>query len=379
MRVHLLKSEELAIEKYLNVVNLLKQFKGPIEFVESESAVELHSLQTRIWQKEEDFGRQERFFSLFEDEPPQENKISFPHKEKFHSWDYFFMKCEQFRKAKAIPENDRVFLLTDHGNEQNWFGSIGPSNSDYFIQTSGWQHFFGSQVDERFPIAYELAIWLIRSLMFEQREAILEGVHMESRGCGNDFCQDKKDIILKMRTADLCPSCMGILEQSNASPLIINQLFSVMDGIRSSMTFRSRMKIMKRPSRLEIRGYTKRIFLADLGDLELNFNPKERAIYLFYLNHPEGVHFTALQDHKAEIQLYYERFTGQTEPIEIERSINRLLDPLDNDINVVLSRIKRKLKDAVGEDLLSIYQIDGPHGGDKRILLDREFVRVEND
>jgi hypothetical protein len=172
---------------------------------------------------------------------------------------------------------------------------------------------------------------------------------------------------------------MGILEQRNASPLIINQLFSVMDGIRSSMTFRSRMKIMKRPSRLEIRGYTKRIFLADLGDLELNFNPKERAIYLFYLNHPEGVHLTALQDHKAEIQLYYERFTGQTEPIEIERSINRLLDPLDNDINVVLSRIKRKLKDAVGEDLLSIYQIDGPHGGDKRILLDREFVRVEND
>jgi hypothetical protein len=268
-------------------------------------------------------------------------------------------------------------LLTEHGNEQNWFGSIGPSNKDYFIQTSGWKHFFGNQVDERFPITYEVAIWLIRSLMFENREAILAGVHMQSKGCGNDFCQDKKDIILKMRTADLCTSCMHLLEQRSTSPLILNQLFGIMDGIRANLTFRNRIKVMKQPSRLEVRGYSMRIFLTDLGDLELNFNPKEKAIYLFYLSHPEGVHLSALQDYKTEIKEYYERFTGQTEKLEIERSLHRLLDPLDNDINVVLSRIKRKLKDALGEELLPIYQIYGPHGGDKRIALDREFVRVE--
>jgi hypothetical protein len=167
---------------------------------------------------------------------------------------------------------------------------------------------------------------------------------------------------------------MNILESKNISPLMISQLFGIMDGIRSSMTFRERVRIMRKPSRMEVRGYTSRIFLTDLGDLELRFNPKEKTIYLFFLNHPEGVHLTSLQDHRAEICGYYERFTSQYEQNEIERSIDRLIDPLDNDINVVLSRIKRKLKDAVGEELLHYYLIDGPHGGDKRIAIDREFV-----
>jgi len=158
---------------------------------------------------------------------------------------------------------------------------------------------------------------------------------------------------------------------------MVNQLFRIMDGIRASMTFRNRMVLMQRPSRIEVRDYTMRIFLTDLGDLELNFNPKEKAIYLFYLNHPEGVHLTSLQDYREEIASYYSRFTTQSEPREIERSIDRLIDPLDNDINVVLSRIRKKLRDAVGNELSHHYMIDGPHGGDKRISLDREFVGFE--
>ena len=374
MKVHLLRSTELNIENYLNVVNLLRQYKGPVEFLPSESEVELNSLQTRIWEREEDFEKQKLIRSYMAESSAKMERISFPHEERFQSWDYFFMKCQHYRSIKGLPDKDHVFLLTDHGNEQNWFGSIAPSSNDYFIQTSGWKHYFGSHVDERFPIAYEVAIWLLRSLMFDKRDDFLSNVHQVTVGCGNDFCKDKKDIILKMRTADLCKSCMTILEQRNISPLIVNQLFSIMDGIRSSMTFRNRMKLMQRPSRIEVRGYTMRIFLTDLGDLELNLNPKEKAIYLFFLHHPEGVHLTCLQDHAPEIRGYYERFTGQTDRTEIERSVARLLNPLDNDINVVLSRIKRKLKDAVGDDLLSLYQIDGPHGGDKRIALDREFV-----
>jgi hypothetical protein len=379
MNVHLLRSKELNIEKYLNVLNLLNQFSGPIRFLPGESAVEIRSLMSRIWENEEDFEKkEERVLSKMFPEPTAEASMIFPHEERYQTWDYFFSKCTAYRRQNNIPAEDHVFLLTDNGNEHNWFGAIGPSNRDYFIQTSGWQYYFGAHVDERFPIAYEVAIWIMRQLMFDKRESILQGVHKDTRGCGNDFCKDKKDIILKMRTADLCPQCMNILESKAISPLMVSQLFGIMDGIRSSMTFRERVRIMRKPSRMELRGYTSRIFLTDLGDLELRFNPKEKTIYLFFLNHPEGVHLTSLQDHRSEIRQLYERFTSQYEQVEIARSIDRLIDPLDNDINVVLSRIKRKLKDAVGEELLEYYHIDGPHGGDKRISIDREFVAIED-
>lgn len=63
--------------------------------------------------------------------------------------------------------------------------------------------------------------------------------------------------------------------------------------------------------------------------------------------------------------------------IEFMESEFRLLHTLEKDIPVVLSRIKRKLSAAVGQEVLSIFQIEGPHGGDHRIALEREFVSIE--
>jgi hypothetical protein len=377
MKVHLVRSHELGIGKFLDVLNVLQRFPGPVEFVSGESESEIRALQSRIWEREEDYEKQI--------EPPSmsinlkksyclEVDIDFPHEEKFLSWKELFEKCRQFRAKRGIPEEDVVFLLTEHGNEYNWFGSVGPSGKDFFIQTSGWRYFFGGRVDERFPVAYEVVIWLLRSHMYPGWEEMLHGVHKETRGCGNDFCKEKKDIILKMRTADLCHSCMGILQERSVPRLVLNQLFGIMDGIRSSMTFRSRLGVIQSPSRLEVRGRNFRMFLTDLGNLELDFNPKERSVYLFFLNHPEGVHLTCLQDHREEISSYYSRLTNQSDVADIKRSIDRLLNPLDNDINVVLSRIRRKIRTAVGSELSEIYGIEGPHGAEKRIMLDREFV-----
>ena len=73
--------------------------------------------------------------------------------------------------------------------------------------------------------------------------------------------------------------------------------------------------------------------------------------------------------------MLYRRYTNQSEPSEIAQSIDRMLDPMDNDINVILSRIKSNLKNMVGESLLPYYQIEGERGGAKRIALDSEFVK----
>ena len=119
-----------------------------------------------------------------------------------------------------------------------------------------------------------------------------------------------------------------------------------------------------------------RLFLTELGDLELNFNPKERAIYMFFLKHPEGVRLSELQDFEDEILSYYVRFTGIDSHEVIQESVKRLLDPLDNNMNEVISRIKSKLEKAVGHKLIHHYVIDGPRGEKKRISLDREYVTL---
>lgn len=370
MKVHLLRSKELNIEKFGNVLNLLKQFKGPCDFISEEPEPVQCDLQNL--QPESEL---EVKLKLQPTETTEDNLMdTSPYSGRTLTWDTFFSICANYRIEKNLPAEDHLFLLTDFGNNLNWFAAVGPSKRDYFIHASGWSNYFGAQVDERFPIAYEVVIWLIRHLMSDDYEGILHSVHRETRGCGNDFCQNKREIILKMRTADLCPQCLSVLAQRNVPSPILSQFFSIMEGIRRGIMFRERIAVIRNPSRLEIRGYSCKIFLTDLGDLELRFNPKERAVYLFFLNHPEGVHLTALRDFRSEILDWYKRFSARDEPAEIDRALDRLLDPLDNDIHVVLSRIKRKLKEAVGEEILPFYIIDGPHGDNKRILIDREFV-----
>jgi hypothetical protein len=170
-------------------------------------------------------------------------------------------------------------LLTDVGNELNWFVSVSPSLKNYFVQTSNWEHFFGNNIDVRFPIAYEVIIWVMRYFMFPGREETWDGVHTKSIGCIIDFCADKSQIILKMSTADVCDSCMRKFIERYVPILYTRQFFDILDGIRNSMTFRGRAVLLHQPSRLEIKGKFKKIFFSDLGGLELSLNPKEKAIY----------------------------------------------------------------------------------------------------
>jgi hypothetical protein len=301
-------------------------------------------------------------------------KISFPYIERKKTWEQLFAECDNYRKSKALPEEDIVVLLTDLGNELNWFGGVATSMKNYFIQTSNWEHFFGNSIDIRFPIAYEIIIWVMRYYMFPNREETLKGVHKKSIGCIMDFCKDKSQIILKMRTADVCESCMNKFIVRDIPTLYSRQFFDILDGIRNSMTFRGRATLLQQPSRMEIRGHTKKIFFTDLGGLELALNPKEKAIYFLFLNFEEGIRISHLSDYRNDLEQLYRQFSNLSERELIDRAIEVLINPLENDINVVLSRINRKIKNAVGDSLYDFYCIKGERGEKKSIKLNRELI-----
>ena len=376
MNIHLLRSPELNQETYRNVLHLLQQFRGPMHFLECEEEILSYNSvgEEREWENIKDFETSQEIqinYSLINE---SKSSIVFPYKEKTKTWSQLFSECKQYRSKKEISENDIVVLLTDIGNKPNWFGGVSPSMKNFFVQTSNWEHFFGIGIDCRFPIAYEVIIWVMRYYMFSTNEAIMDNIHKNPLGCIMDFCQEKSQIILKMRTADVCHTCMQKIVERDIPQLHTRQFFDILDGIRASMTFRSRSVVLNQPSRMEIRGHTKKIFLTDLGGLELRLNPKEKALYLLFLNHPDGLYLTDLQDYKADLIKLYGNFCTQSDPHLLNRTIEVLVNPLENDVNVILSRINRKIKEAVGEPLLHFYSIKGERGEKKSIKLNRELL-----
>ena len=376
MNVHLLRSPELKEETFRNVLHLLQQFQGPIHFLACEEELFQYNDEevNKIWENTKDFETIINISNHSKSPKWYEKIIEFPYVEKVKTWKQLFAECDKYRKAKAIPKNDIVVLLTDKGNDRNWFGGVSPSMKNYFIQTSHWEHYFGNDIDVRFPIAYEVIVWIMRYYMFTGNQDIWDGVHNKPIGCIMDFCEDKLQIILKMRTADVCESCMNKFIERDVPVLYTRQFFDILDGIRKSMTFRGRSVLLQQPSRIEIRGHTKKIFFTDFGGLELRLNPKEKSLYLLFLKHPEGINITDLPDHREELMKLYAPICNQSEPEILNRAIDVLINPFENDINVVISRINKKIKSAVGESLYDFYCIQGVRGEKKGIKLDRELV-----
>lgn len=393
MRVHLIRSADFSAHTYQSVLQIVRLNQGPVEFLASESDAHIaNAIEVEIETKESfekakesrdlnsisnasrrNESQYEPELSMFSDMKSERPSISFPHKTTKANWQQFFDACTYYRLSHKIPESDLVVLLTDTANDANWFGGADKNMKNAFIHTADWHHYFDG-LNERFPIAYEVIAWTIRMLIVKDSSQLANYWHTEPRGCLSDFCKDKRQIVLKMRTADICLDCMALLKETGVDVRIFSQLIETMEGIRRYFLSIERSLFLNRPSSVLVSGYTHRIFFRDYGNLELNLNPKQRAIFCFFLKHPEGVRLVELVDHRSEIGALYHRFSTFSSLEEIDESLNLLLDPMENNLNETLSRIRSVIRQTLGQRIAENYFIKGNRGEPYRIELEPSLV-----
>ncbi|MFM7770157.1 MAG: hypothetical protein ACKO8Q_06320, partial [Bacteroidota bacterium] len=132
----------------------------------------------------------------------------------------------------------------------------------------------------------------------------------------------------------------------------------------------------KKPSRLLISGPKKKIFFIDLPNCELRLTPLEKTVFLFFLRHEEGVAFTQMEEHKNELMEIYMDLNPNVEHPKALRSIEQLIDLSDNSLNEKLSKIRKKIENAVGFELSEYYVIAGNRTDKRSIGLDRNLVQL---
>ena len=102
-----------------------------------------------------------------------------------------------------------------------------------------------------------------------------------------------------------------------------------------------------------------RFLLVDYGNKEVMLNPVHKAVYLLFLNHPEGIEFKHLRDYRDELEGYYMATARLMDKRTISESVDMLVDPLNNSINEKCSRIKKVFLDLMDEYTASYYIISG--------------------
>ena len=119
------------------------------------------------------------------------------------------------------------------------------------------------------------------------------------------------------------------------------------------------------------------LLVTDFGNVNIKLNPIEKALYLFLLQHPEGVEADAMVGYRKELLRIYRRFTIFDDDATIEDRLDNLLSEDKSALYTHISRINKRIKTKLGERGSLSYRIQfrrKPEPG--RYLIDVPFDNI---
>ena len=117
-----------------------------------------------------------------------------------------------------------------------------------------------------------------------------------------------------------------------------------------------------------------RIILPDYHNMEIEMEPINKAVYLLFLKHPEGIIFKHLPDYRKELAEIYQKIKPFGLNERALRSIEDVTNPLLNSINEKCARIRGAFVGQFDNYMAKSYYIDGFRGEAKKISLPRDLV-----
>lgn len=377
MKIHLIPDQNLKQELYTQVLSLLQAVPGVNKFYASGEGRFMLPEEMQEEQEIPDvafFEKQRKVYPIKVNEQAsmsERRSWSFPHIRMAARWRDFFEEIQNYRENKGIPEGQFAMLLTPTANKKNWFAVLQeerPYNG--FIHTDEWEHFI--PCDPAFPIAFEVIALALQKHIFQSYMQVRMLTHERAIGCVSDLCMKKSDIILKMRTADVCADCMQRLQQNLSLPEIHHAL-AIMESLRMKMLYAQNFRQTSAPSKIVIRRGG-RIYLPDYGNMEIKLPALEKSLYILFLRHPEGIYISSLNEYKQELYDIYTKISTRGMMEDMRKRIDEMTNILRDQTSVKISRIKKAFNDAIGNSLAEHYIIQGENAERKTIKLDRSLV-----
>jgi hypothetical protein len=134
------------------------------------------------------------------------------------SFSELFKLCQTYRTFREISDTDYIVLITSIKNQKDWFSAF--DNKSIFIYGEEWEDY--TKREAKYGISYQI----IENIFQSQIELNITNtknepnIHDPSIGCINDFCAEKTDVMLKLRTADICESCLKRAVDKDINPLL---------------------------------------------------------------------------------------------------------------------------------------------------------------
>ena len=173
-------------------------------------------------------------------------------------------------------------------------------------------------------------------------------------------------------------SCMTLFDLVSPNDIFNEVLEKYYEGKRCEKTVKRlgyREEKLKNQIKLSKLTITKdnSIMLSDYNK-EVKLEPIVKAVYLLFLNHPEGIAFKCLPDFREELTQIYVKLKPFGMSERVLQSIEDVTNPLLNSINEKCSRVRAAFQPLVDASLVDQSIIIGKSGEEKKITLPRNLV-----
>lgn len=101
-----------------------------------------------------------------------------------------------------------------------------------------------------------------------------------------------------------------------------------------------------------------------------------RALYILLLRHPEGVYLKELSDYREELLDIYTKTSNRTTAV-LSKSIDLLVNPLDNSANEKRTQANKSFRAVLSESIANLFSISGEKGELKRIDIPPQNIEWE--
>lgn len=117
-----------------------------------------------------------------------------------------------------------------------------------------------------------------------------------------------------------------------------------------------------------------RIILPDYHNMEIKMEPINKAVYLLFLRHPEGIIFKHLPDYRNELAEIYQKIKPLGLNEKALKTIEDVTNPYLNSINEKCARIRGAFISQFDDQMAQHYYIFGFRSEPKKITLPRDLV-----
>lgn len=163
----------------------------------------------------------------------------------------------------------------------------------------------------------------------------------------------------------LDPKTMALLDEIKALQEKYGVTIDELEAVLSYTVKLSRLRITRRHE----------IILEDFDQREVKMDTLTKAVFLLYLNHPEGIRYKDLGDHRKELEDIYMSISGRSDLPGMKKSLDDLTHSvMSNSISEKVSKARRAFREVVDERVARFYYIDGKSGEAKKIAFDRSLV-----